>query len=491
MSVPIVLKGAVLVTNGSALATDSFGITKVAQAFPIFASMSCRGSNTLGMDQTPNVGTSPPVTPTAPTADTSHIDFSNTGATASTYTLYATRYSGGAAAVSAARQGYVYTSYIPGIGKQVMLTGILKSASPYTAPSGMDDVQQVYTRLGLGDDNSGMFWQYDAYTNAVYIVILSKGGYTSYVTQADFNGNNLSALTVPAEAGYGTVTEPIDWTKYQLFYIDYEWLGAGAVRFGVMVNDCLIIAHTVTNFNALTAPYLPIPNWPAHYRATISTPAVGTIQLIEGCCSVSINTPPTWPPQTNTTLSYVSSLPITGGAGPTAILAIRGQQGATPSDADGVRSSITLLSVSIALTTADTIILRVWRCFQRAGVQYGVVTATGGAAFTNPYPLLPSATGLGGTSAPACLVEISDPTIVTTPAAVLTMVPTLTAAPQLIVSTAATSTARFGSAAATAVLGCSMSLADSEAATIFVVTAQNISSGSWKGVCMLDWSQES
>ena len=192
----------------------------------------------------------------------------------------------------------------------------------------MTGAGQAYTRLGLGNDDSGLYWNYDAYTNAVSVV-KEKNGVKTEVEQSLFNGNNLSAVTVPATTGQGaTVTSAVEWTKYQLFYIDYEWLGAGAVRFGVMINDSLIVAHTFTNFNALTAPYIPIPNHPARYEAYITAPAIGTIQLIEGCCSVSINTPPTWPPSTNTSLSYVSATVRTNWpAAETPVLAIRGQQG--------------------------------------------------------------------------------------------------------------------------------------------------------------------
>jgi len=50
MSGTIVVKGGVLVTNGVSLNTDSFGVVKVAQPYPIFTSMSVRGSNSLAMD---------------------------------------------------------------------------------------------------------------------------------------------------------------------------------------------------------------------------------------------------------------------------------------------------------------------------------------------------------------------------------------------------------------------------------------------------------
>jgi hypothetical protein len=484
MSIPIVLKGGVLVTNGTTLATDSFGVTKMAQAFPLFASMSCRGSNVLGMDQTPNEGTEPPA---APVANTSWITFSNAGETASTYSLYAARISGGH--VTAARQGYVYTSYIPGIGKQAMFTGILKFSA--SGISNTTDVKQAYTRLGLGNATSGLFWQYDAHTDKMYVAVQRENSYTSYIQQSDFNGNNLSAVTVPAETGYGTFTDAINWGKIQLFYIDYEWLGAGCVRFGVMIDDNLIVAHTVTNFNALTAPYLTIPNLPARYEATVRSPATGILSALEGCCSVSINTAPTWPPQTNTSLTYVSSAPFTYNVGTAqkAVLAIRGQQGGTPSNADGARSSLTLTSVSIVLTSSDNVLLRVYRCFVRSGVTYGVVDGT--SVWSNPYPLLPAASS----TAPACLAEIRDPTIlVGTPLATGTLTLDAVAqvpprAPQLLVASAATSATRFGSVSAQAICGCSMDT--TSVPTIFIVTAQNLNGNSFTGVCILEWSQES
>ena len=211
MSVPIVLKGGVLVTNGTELATDSFGITKVAQAFPIFASMSCRGSNVLGMDQTGNTGT----TGTNAVA----VTFSNSGASASTYTLAATRAgpTGGAVPVIAARQGYVYTSYVPGIGKQVMLTGILKSG---TQPTGMTGAGQAYTRLGVGDDDSGLFWNYDAYTDAVSVVIGLRRTFIKNKTLkvANVTNHHRSAGTFKI----GIIWQNKNFKNNQIFYKKYQ-----------------------------------------------------------------------------------------------------------------------------------------------------------------------------------------------------------------------------------------------------------------------------
>ena len=488
MSVPVAVSaGFRQLSGGAALLSDSFGVAKVAQSYPVFASMSCRGSNVLGMDQTANVGTAPPG---IPVVNTSWVTFSNSGATASTYQLSATRIDG-AAPISAARQSYVYTSYTPGVGKQALFTGVLRSGGGPTVTGPL----QAYARVGLFDGTSGLFWQYDPYLSTVSVNIKSPAGGIVSASQADFNGNNLQAVTVPAVTGDGSTTEPINWSKYQLFYIDYEWLGAGAVRFGIIVNGTLLIAHTFSHYNTNTEPYMPIPNVPARYEVAVTAAATGTMDMIEGCCSVTVTAKPLIPSIVMTTLAYTSSgVNTTAWPGAeTPVLAIRGQLAPSPSSADGVWSAITLAQVSIALSTNDTVVLRVYRCFNQAGVQYGTVTSTGpgpdasNPGFVNPYTLMPSA----DPTAPSCLVEVCDPSIAGTTLSLGNKTHA-----QLLASAAATVQTRFGVSAGVAVLGVSLPIGTPTAKpvpTVFVITAQkyNTTTPTWGGVCNLSWNQES
>jgi hypothetical protein len=468
--------------------TDLYGIARGTATFPVFSSMSCRGSCVLGMDQSPNSGGPPP-------ANTVAITHSATPALASTFTLAATR-STGTDPVSAVRQSYVYTSYTPGVGKEAMFTGILKTG---TAPT-VTGPGQAYSRIGLFSASSGVFWQYDPHpapVGTVSVNVMTAGEVVASIAQADFNTDNLSAITVPAITGTGVpVPAPIEWTAFQLLYIDYEWLGSGSVRFGVMVGGNLVLAHTVTHYNALMAPYMQIPNAPARYEATVTGAATGTMQLIQGCCTVATSATGLALRTVNISMAYASAGPSPSwAAAETPILAIRGQQGAAASDADGARSCIALFMASTARIGTDTIIFRLYRCFSWGGAQYGTVTSTGpgddatNAGFVNPFPNLPSASS----TAPACLVEICDPSLsTTTPATTLTF--TNRDRAQLIAASQANKELRFGSSFSSTQMELSLPVGGPPTravATVYVMTAQKYNNnGGWSGVGTFEWRQE-
>ena len=471
--------------------TDLYGIARGTATVPVFSNMSCRGSCVLGMDQSANSGGPPP-------ANTVAITHSATPAMASTFTLAATR-STGTGPISAIRQSYIYTSYTPGVGKEAMFTGILKTG---TAPT-VTGPGQAYSRVGLFSANSGVFWQYDPYpapTGTVSVNVMTPGAPVASIAQADFNMDNLYAITVPALIGQGeTVTVGIEWDKFQLLYIDYEWLGSGSVRFGVMVSGNLVIAHTVTHYNTLMAPYMQIPNAPARYEATVTSAATGTMQLIQGCCTVATSATGLALRTVNISMAYASAGPSPSWAkAETPILAIRGQQGAgaTVSDADGVRSCIALFMASVSLTGTDAVIFRLYRCFSWAGAQYGTVDSTGpgddatNPGFVNPFPDLPSASS----TAPACLVEICDPSLsTTTPATTLTF--TNRDRAQLIAAGVANEELRFGSSFSSTQMEISLPVGGPPTrpvATVYVMTAERYNNGAsgWSGVGTFEWRQE-
>ena len=386
----------------------------------------------------------------------------------------------------------MYTPYIPGIGKQMLATGILNPAG--TTPI-VTAAEQAYTRLGLWDGSNGMFWQYDAYpsggpnTGTVSVNIMRNGVITAAnsVTQASFNLNTLTALTVSSPTTVTTTVEAINWADEQLFYIDYEWLGAGVVRFGVMVQSVLVLAHVFTNFNGLSlGPYIPLPNAPCRYEATVTagTADVTAVSLIEGCCTVQMNTIVEAPFRTNTPLGWTSG--VRAWQQPEGVLVcIRGQQSASPKYTDGVRANVSITHISLFLNTTDSVLLRVYRFFYRAGVAYGTLTLSGGAAFANPYSGLAGST----TAIPACLVEVIENN------AAQTNITFNASTAQVLAVTTSSSSQQVS--VGVGVISLNVSLANTNTVGayaavphVIVVTGQNIGAGTYTGCLLLEWSQE-
>lgn len=141
--------------------------------------------------------------------------------------------------------------------------------------------------------------------------------------------------------GTGTSGFNIDLTRMQMFYIDYTWYGAGAIRFGFKNNRGEVIyCHRIVNNNVNTEAYMRSGNLPARYEtntvppSTILTaslastgagtiinvedaslfPSTGTIAITKSAATASEIEYITYSAKTSNTLT-IAARGQTGGAG--------------------------------------------------------------------------------------------------------------------------------------------------------------------------------
>jgi hypothetical protein len=73
--------------------------------------------------------------------------------------------------------------------------------------------------------------------------------------------------------GTGASTYNLDLARMQMFYIDYTWYGAGAIRFGFKNNRGEVIyCHRIPNNNVNTEAYMRSGNLPSRYEASTIAP---------------------------------------------------------------------------------------------------------------------------------------------------------------------------------------------------------------------------
>jgi hypothetical protein len=116
--------------------------------------------------------------------------------------------------------------------------------------------------------------------------------------------------------GTGSSGYNIDLTKMQMFYIDFTWYGAGAIRFGFKNNRGEVIyCHRVPNNNLNTEAYLRSGNLPARYETntipyyTYLTSTLSSAATTGGTIAVGDTTG--WP---NTGTAVITSGAVTGAA---------------------------------------------------------------------------------------------------------------------------------------------------------------------------------
>ncbi|PCJ20873.1 MAG: hypothetical protein COA96_15615 [SAR86 cluster bacterium] len=157
------------------------------------------------------------------------------------------------------RQTFQRFNYQPGKSQLITMTGTLDLSGGGTG---------VQRRVGQFDDENGLFFEDDEGT--VKVVMRSKVSGSvvdSKTTQASWN------LDVMDGTGESGIT--VDWSKSQIFVIDYKWLSVGRIRYGLDINGAVHYVHAFNNANVNAGAYMSTPNLPLRYQivTTSSSPA--------------------------------------------------------------------------------------------------------------------------------------------------------------------------------------------------------------------------
>lgn len=138
----------------------------------------------------------------------------------------------------------------------------------------------VTKRAGLFNGNDGLFVEIDG--DGAYLTrrtSTSGSAVDNQVAQASWNIDPLD--------GTGTSGITLDFTKTQILFFDFEWLGVGRVRMGFVVDGMVYYAHEFLNSNNLTVVYMQTPNLPIRYE--ISNDGTGVASNLDCICSTVIS----------------------------------------------------------------------------------------------------------------------------------------------------------------------------------------------------------
>lgn len=161
-----------------------------------------------------------------------------------------------------------YVRYQPGKSQMILITGNIG------AP-----VANVRQRIGYFDDANGLFFEQ---TNTAMSVVVrssvSGSPVDTAVAQAAWNLDTLD--------GNGPSLITLDPTKSQIFFIDFEWLGVGRIRFGFVIDGIPVYCHEVLNANNITTVYMTTPNLPIRAEIENTGTAAGATTMDQFCMSV-------------------------------------------------------------------------------------------------------------------------------------------------------------------------------------------------------------
>jgi hypothetical protein len=168
----------------------------------------------------------------------------------------------------AAYQSREYIHYVPG------QSTALKVSSRFD--SGTAGCVQ---RFGLYDDDNGLFFELDGTT--LYTVIRSKVSGSVVDTKVSQSNWSVDPLD-----GSGPSGQTLDITKQQILYLDYQWLGAGRVRFGFSVDGVTYICDERYHANIVSNIYMQTGSLPVRSEIINTSVTAQAKTLYWACCSV-------------------------------------------------------------------------------------------------------------------------------------------------------------------------------------------------------------
>jgi hypothetical protein len=132
-------------------------------------------------------------------------------------------------------------------------------------------------RVGYFGAENGIFLEQDGTTiNLVRRSYVTGSAVDTKIAKANWNGDKLDGN---GESGY-----TLDLTKAQIFWVDVEWLGAGSVRCGFVIDGKFIVCHTFHHANLITGVYMTTATLPIRYEIT-NTASTASESVLKQICS--------------------------------------------------------------------------------------------------------------------------------------------------------------------------------------------------------------
>ena len=240
----------------STTSQDVFGRLRVSEPYTIFDGKLINGKQPLFYDEIVSGGTA------SSTHNTGEASVSMVVANDLDYVI---------------RQTKMVFNYQPGKAQYILFTGVMGEPTANTE-SRIGYFNTFGASAPYTANRDGLYFGQDG-TNKY--VAISKNGTEKKIIQSDWNVDTLD--------GTGSASNPsginANWDYNQIFFIDFEWLGVGIVRYGKIIDGHFKVCHIENhaNMNIATGAYMATPNHSVRYEIYSTG---GSLTMKQICASV-------------------------------------------------------------------------------------------------------------------------------------------------------------------------------------------------------------
>ena len=166
-------------------------------------------------------------------------------------------------------QSRMYHHYMPGKSQFVM-----------TSFNFTDVRENTTKKIGYFDDRNGVFLQQagDGTVSVVRRSYTTGSAVDTVVNQSNWNLDKLDGTTLSGITA--------DFTKTHLFVADFQWLGVGRIRCGLVIGGQMIYFHEFNHANVLENVYWSLPSLPIRCEVANTAAAVGITSMQQICSTV-------------------------------------------------------------------------------------------------------------------------------------------------------------------------------------------------------------
>lgn len=153
----------------------------------------------------------------------------------------------------------------------------------FTASLGDTGKENVTRRLGYYDDKNGIYLEM-VNTSFNFVLRSNSTGSVVNVTipQTEWNTDRMDGTG----SDFNPTGYQIDPTKTNIYWIDLQWLGAGTIRFGVIINGVRVTCHSMHNANKNPTTYMSTASLPFKYEQENTGTSASTSEMNVYCATI-------------------------------------------------------------------------------------------------------------------------------------------------------------------------------------------------------------
>lgn len=214
-------------------------------------------------------------------------------------------------------------------------------------------------RWGAFDDNDGVFFELNGTT--LYVVIRSSVNGSVVETKVPQSAWNSDKVD-----GTGWSEHTLDVTKINVWWMDYQWLGAGRVRFGIFEpNGSRLVLHYIENAGQNPLPYMRTGTLPLRTENE-NIAAVGSSSELREVC-MAIYAEGSFHDYTFWRNADIERTGATVGAGVTHVLSVRSK-----TTINGMHNAIQSYPELLSIYTTEPIAISLHQDTSLTGASWGI-----------------------------------------------------------------------------------------------------------------------